>query len=188
MLGIMVVGLIAGCGRSSPVATPTPSPTPVPTVGPVLLVPPDASEMEIENVRSNPSDGTGLVLLKEKAGDRFLLMGIGPAETAAIAIKLEEIRVRRPLTHDLLNSTITRLGGHVSHVIINDFVDDVFYAKIIMTRGGRDLVEVDSRPSDAMALALRAGVPVYADKSVLDEAGFFMEEGPVNGESQRRGE
>ena len=138
--------------------------------------------MEIEGVRADRSNTSGVILLREKGNDRYLAMRIGPAETRAIAMKLEDIRTRRPMTHDLLKSTITRLGGRVSHVIINDFLEDTFYAKVILTRGGRDLIEVDSRPSDAIALALRADVPVYAKKSVLEAAGFTMEE-PTNGES-----
>ncbi|TFG44749.1 MAG: bifunctional nuclease family protein, partial [Dehalococcoidia bacterium] len=93
----------------------------------------------------------------------------------AIAIRLEEgIQVQRPMTHDLLATTIEVLGAKVEHVIVNDLKNDTFYAKILLNVGGSQ-VEIDSRPSDALALAVRVDVPIFADESVLDKAGIVLD-------------
>ena len=114
------------------------------------------------------------VILKEKAGERHLPIWIGPAEADAIAIKLQEVSVPRPLTHDLLYSIIAALGASVNFVLLSDIKHDTFYAKIVFkTDGGQ--MEVDSRPSDALALALRAGVPIYAEEAVLDKGGIILD-------------
>ena len=156
-----------------PIATPSLSPTVAPTVVPSSVPAPGMPEMEIDSVRSGPS---GIfVLLKEKRGSRYLPIGIGPAEATAMAIKLEQIPVSRPQTHDLLDSMIGHLGGRVIHVVITDLIEDTFYAKIVLTKDGETL-EVDSRPSDAIALSLRAQVPIYADESVLKSASFRVDE------------
>ena len=115
-----------------------------------------------------------VVILREKGAERFLPIWIGPAEADAIAIKLQDVSVPRPLTHDLLNSVILALGASVNSIIVSDLHDDTFYAKVILDVDGRQL-EVDSRPSDAMALAVRARVPIYAEESVLDKAGIIID-------------
>ena len=186
LIGLVAAVLLAGCGGST---TATPSPTAAPTATPSPVPPPDMPEMEIETVRPTPSRDSGIVLLREKGSDRYLPIWIGLNEATAIAVKLEQISLPRPLTHDLLDSMITHLGGHVRHVIINDFVDNTYYAKIVLSRNG-DTIEVDSRPSDALALALRANVPVYADESVLERAGIILEspdEDVPNGQDDTNG-
>ena len=127
--------------------------------------------MEIDSVQSDQSGP--FVLLRDKGSGRYLAIGIGPLEATAIAVKLREIPVERPLTSDLLNSMISDLGGRLRHVIITDLVGDVFYARIVLSQDGNTL-QVDSRPSDALALALRAQVPVFADESVLKKASFVL--------------
>ena len=133
--------------------------------------------MEIDSVRANELGP--YVLLREKEGSRYLPIWVGPLEANAIAIKLEQVPLDRPLTQDLLHSMILYLGGRVAHVVITQLLGDTFYAKIVLNKEGQ-ILEVDSRPSDAIALALRAEVPVYADESVLDKASFVPQ--PLNGE------
>jgi bifunctional DNase/RNase len=131
-------------------------------------------EMSVESIRVSLINYQRVVILKEKESDRFLPIWIGPAEADAIAIELQEVAVARPLTHDLLKSIITALGAKVMSIIINDLATDTFYARIILDANGRH-VEIDSRPSDAIALAVRVKVPIYAEESVLERAGIVLE-------------
>lgn len=112
-----------------------------------------------------------IVLLKEVQGERYLPIWIGQYESEAIAMRLQGTSVPRPLTHDLLLNVITELGGVIQHVLINDLSDSTFYARIAIERDGA-LQLVDSRPSDAIALAVRASVPIYVEESVLEKAGI----------------
>jgi bifunctional DNase/RNase len=132
-------------------------------------------EMEIDSIRVSLVNSQRVVLLKEKIAMRYLPIWIGSAEADAIAIKIQGVEVRRPLTHDLLNSIIESLGAKVESVVINELKADTFYARINMTVDG-NLVEVDSRPSDALALAIRAGTPILVAESVLDQAGVFLDQ------------
>jgi len=112
-----------------------------------------------------------VVILKDLQAEdeRLLPIWIGPFEADAITIQLQGQEVARPLTHDLLKSTIQTLGATVSHIVINDLSDNTFYARIILQANGREL-EVDSRPSDAIALAVRTQSPIYVDEEVLNRA------------------
>jgi hypothetical protein len=115
--------------------------------------------------------------LKEKSAERYLPIFIGPAEANAIAIKLRGETVPRPLTHDLMRSVIDSLGATIDSVIVNDLKNDTFFAKVILNVNGGQM-EVDSRPSDAFALALAAGaVPIFAEDSVLEKAGISLTHG-----------
>lgn len=121
-----------------------------------------------------------VVMLKDVDSDRYLPIWIGPAEADAITVELQNVAVARPITHDLLKSVITTLGGDVEHIIINDLRDDIFYAKIVVKQDGKTL-EIDSRPSDAIALAVRVKVPIYvADKVMLDTSITQDEEVDLN--------
>ncbi len=131
-------------------------------------------EMTIDSIRVSLMNYQRVVILKEKVSDRYLPIWIGPAEADAIAVKLQGVAVPRPLTHDLLSSVIDTLGAAVDSIIVNDLKNDTFYAKLILEMNGKS-VEVDSRPSDALALAVRTGVPIYADESVLDKAGILLD-------------
>jgi bifunctional DNase/RNase len=131
-------------------------------------------EMTIDSIRVSLMNYQRVVILKEKASDRYLPIWIGPAEADAIAVKLQGVAVPRPLTHDLLSSVIDSLGAVVNSIIVNDLKNDTFYAKVILDVDQKQ-VEVDSRPSDALALAVRTGVPIYADESVLDKAGILLD-------------
>jgi bifunctional DNase/RNase len=131
-------------------------------------------EMIIDSIRVSLMNYQRVVILKEKAADRYLPIWIGPAEADAIAVKLQDVTVPRPLTHDLLRSVIDALGATISSIIVSELKNDTFYAKIILNVDGGQM-EVDSRPSDALALAVRAGVPIYAEEVVLDKAGILLD-------------
>ena len=131
-------------------------------------------EMTIESIRVSLMNYQRVVILKEKDSDRYLPIWIGPAEADAIAVKLQDVSVPRPLTHDLLQSVITDLGGAVSSIVVSDLNNDTFYAKIILEVDGKTL-EVDSRPSDAIALAVRVKAPIFVEEMVLDKAGVVLD-------------
>lgn len=135
-------------------------------------------EMTIDSIRMSLMNYQRVVILKEKDGERYLPIWIGPAEADSIAIKLQDVNVPRPMTHDLLCSAIEALGARVSSIIVNDLNNDTFYARILLIVDGKDM-EIDSRPSDAIALAVRAEVPIYVEESVLDKAGILL---PAKGE------
>ncbi len=141
-------------------------------------------EMTIESIRVSLMNYQRVVILKEKSSDRYLPIWIGPAEADAIAVQLQDVAVARPLTHDLLRSVIDTLGAVVNHVLVNDLSNDTFYARIILDVNGGSM-EIDSRPSDAIALAVRAKVPIYADEQVMDKAGVLLDK---DGETVERGE
>jgi hypothetical protein len=130
--------------------------------------------MTIDSIRVSLMNYQRVVILKEKTADRYLPIWIGPAEADAIAVKLQGITVPRPLTHDLLHSVIDALGATIKSVLISDLKSDTFYAKIILNVDGMQM-EVDSRPSDALALAVRTEVPIYAEEAVLDKAGIILD-------------
>ena len=131
-------------------------------------------EMTIDSIRVSLMNYQRVVILKEKMADRYLPIWIGPAEADAIAVKLQDVTVPRPLTHDLLRSVIDALGATINSIIVSELKNDTFYAKIVLNVDGGQM-EVDSRPSDALALAVRAGVPIYADEVVLDKAGILLD-------------
>ena len=132
-------------------------------------------EVTINSMGISPMNYQRVVILKEQAGERYLPIWIGPAEADAIAVKLQSVDVPRPLSHDLLWSVIRSLNASIDSVVINELRDDTFYGRIILNaREGQ--VEIDSRPSDALALAVRAGAPIFAENTVLDKAGLLIDE------------
>lgn len=132
-------------------------------------------EMTIDSIRVSLMNYQRVVILKEKSAKRYLPIWIGPAEADAIAVKLQGVTVPRPLTHDLLNSVIDSLGATIESVIVSDLKSDTFYAKLVLHVDGGQ-IEIDSRPSDALALAVRADVPIYVEETVLDKAGILLDE------------
>jgi bifunctional DNase/RNase len=116
-----------------------------------------------------------LVVLKDTNTDRFLPIWIGPCEADAITAELQQQPIKRPLTHDLLKNVIHDMGGHVVHIFINELRNDVYYARILIDVAGKQ-VEVDSRPSDAIALGVRVKVPIFVAESVMDRAAILEEE------------
>ena len=131
-------------------------------------------EMTIDSIRVSPMNYQRVVILKEKDSDRYLPIWIGPAEADAIAVKLQDLSVPRPLTHDLLRTVIDTLGASVKHILVSDLQNDTFFAKISLQSNGTSQ-EIDCRPSDAVALAVRAQVPIYVEESVLDKAGILLD-------------
>lgn len=143
-------------------------------------------EVTIDSVRVSLMSQHRVVVLKEVDGERYLPIWIGPFEADAITIELQGVEVARPLTHDLLKSLITMMGGEVTHVVINDLNNDTFYARIVIDVEG-DETEVDSRPSDAVALAVRCSAPVYVADHVMDRASIVPED-DARGEGEQDGE
>jgi bifunctional DNase/RNase len=131
-------------------------------------------QMVIDSIRVSLVNYQRVVILKEKSAERYLPIWIGPAEADAIAVKIQGATVPRPLSHDLLQSVIGALGATLNSIVINDLKSDTFYAKIILNVDGGQ-VEVDSRPSDALALAVRAEVPIYVEEAVLDKASILLD-------------
>lgn len=131
-------------------------------------------EMVVDSIRVSLMNYQRVVILKEKEADRYLPIWIGPSEADAIAVKLQGQTLPRPLTHDLLCSVIDSLGASINHIVINDLRNDTFYARILLRVDGQQL-EIDSRPSDALALAVRAKVPIYAEETVLDKASIVLD-------------
>lgn len=131
-------------------------------------------KMELLSVAVVEDGGSNVVVLREKEAERVLVIGIGLAEASAIALELEQVSTPRPMTHDLLLGIVSRLRGEVVRVSIHEVKEDVFYGQIdLQTEDG--VLEVDARPSDAIALAVRAGAPIYASEQVLDQAAFIPE-------------
>jgi bifunctional DNase/RNase len=132
-------------------------------------------KVTIDSVRASLLSQHRVVVLKEEGMERYLAIWIGPYEADAITIKLQDIEIARPLTHDLLRQSIEKLGAQVSHVLVNDLQDDTFYARVVMDRNG-ERIELDSRPSDAIALAVRVQAPIFVDETVMERAGVVPEE------------
>jgi len=129
-------------------------------------------EMVVESVRVHTLSTQHVVILKEAVRDRYLPIWIGPWEANAIALKLQGVSPERPLTHDLFAKTLLELGVAVRRIVVSDLADETFRARIVLEQGGQTK-EIDARPSDAIALAIRVGVPIYATDSVLDRAGVI---------------
>ena len=132
-------------------------------------------KVTINSVRASLLSQHRVVVLKEEEVERYLAIWIGPYEADAITIKLQSVEVARPLTHDLLDQSIAKLDAKVSHILVNDLHDDTFFARIIMDRDG-ERIELDSRPSDAIALAVRVQAPIFVSESVMERAGVVPDE------------
>jgi bifunctional DNase/RNase len=131
-------------------------------------------EMVVESVRVHMLSSRHVVILKETARDRYLPIWIGPWEASAIAMRLQGLTPERPLTHDLFASALGELGVQVERVVIAALAEETFHARLILRADGRQL-EIDSRPSDALALAVRLGTPIFAAPEVLEQAGLGAE-------------
>jgi uncharacterized protein len=141
-------------------------------------------ELSLLGVRVQLPDNQPIVLLKEVSGERYLPIFIGGAEATAIAFALQGIQTPRPMTHDLLRDVLRETEIQVERILINDMVDQTFYALIRMTNNGRT-TEVSSRPSDAIALAVRINAPIFASEDVLDKAGIELKEEEEETEVER---
>ncbi len=132
-------------------------------------------ELVIDSIRVGLRHYRRVVVLKETEADRYLPIWIGADVADAIALRLQDVTVARPQTHDLLSSAIDELGGSVVSIVINDLKDDTFFAQIRVERDGQTL-ELDSRPSDAIALAVRSEVPIYVLADVIEKAGVVLDD------------
>ena len=141
-------------------------------------------ELELVGVRVELPHNQPIVLLKERAGDRFLPIWIGAVEATSIAFALQGVVTARPMTHDLMRDLLENLQVRVDKIVVTELREGTFYAEIQMTADG-DSVVVSSRPSDAIALAVRATVPIFAAESVLEEAGIHIEEDDEEDEVER---
>jgi uncharacterized protein len=132
-------------------------------------------EMTIDSIRVSTQTNQHVLFLKEKIGERYLPIWIGNAEADAISIKIQGLTKLRPLTHDLMYSIISALTANIDLVLLNEIKGDTFYAKIILNVEGKEK-GIDCRPSDAVALAIRAEVPIFAEEAVLDEGGIIFDQ------------
>jgi uncharacterized protein len=131
-------------------------------------------EVVIDSIRISLVSQHRIVMLKEIDTERQLPIWIGPCEADAITIELQDVKVARPVTHDLLKNVVEEMGGKISHVLVKELSDGVFHARLFVDMAG-ELLEIDCRPSDAIALAVRVKVPIFIAESVMDEAGILPE-------------
>ena len=131
-------------------------------------------EMIVDSVRVHMRTGRHVLVLRESGRGRLLMIWVGVNEANAIAMKLQGVTPERPLTHDLFTRTLQELGVTMERIVVSDLADETFRARIVLRQEGASR-EIDSRPSDAIALAIRAGVPIFATDAVLDRAGVIPE-------------
>ena len=136
----------------------------------------DLIEMAVDSIRVHMPTHQHVVILKEKDAERYLPIWIGIHEANAIALKITGITPERPITHDLLVNVLGAVDVKVSRVVVTSLSNEVFYARIMASLDGRDL-DIDARPSDAIAVAVRVGAPIYVADEVLDKAGVLPEAG-----------
>jgi len=134
-------------------------------------------EVEIAVVRLDPEAMAPIIILKEKEGKskRFLPIVIGIFEAIAIVTELEKHEVVRPMTHDLMKSIIDNLGAEVVSILVSDLKDDTFYAEINLQLSDESVIKIDSRPSDAIALGIRAKAPIYVSEKVMVGSGISQD-------------
>lgn len=143
-------------------------------------------EMKIRGLMMDPVTNMPIVILKDLNGSTVLPIWVGVYEANAIALEIEKVSTPRPMTHDLIKSLLLGLGTNLQKVVVSELKDDTFYAVIWLDREG-DLISVDSRPSDALALALRLDCPIYVEESVLKSSNrAALMSDKVNNEELRR--
>ena len=135
----------------------------------------DMVEVVIDSIRVSLMSQQRVVILRELNADRYLAIWIGPYEAEAITIALQEVEVQRPLTHDLLRNIFQALNARVLRVEVVSLRNDVYYGNIVAEVNGYSL-DIDTRPSDALALAVRANVPILVSEEVMEAAGIHPEE------------
>lgn len=129
----------------------------------------------VDSIRVSLLTQHRVVVLREADSRRYLPIWIGPFEADAIALALQGYEPQRPMTHDLLKSVFSELGASVSHILVNDIDDNTFFARIVVEQGNHT-IEIDARPSDAIALAVRLDVPIYVETHVFERAGTTADE------------
>ena len=141
--------------------------------------------MSIKGLMLDPVSNSPIVVLKDEAEKFFLPIWVGIFEANAIALQLEKVSTPRPMTHDLLRNFISELDARVSRVVINDLRDSTFFAQIRVITSDRTL-EIDARPSDAIALALRVEAPIFVEQAVLDQAQTISPDGDDQDEKLKK--
>ncbi len=145
-----------------------------------------AVEMKVKGLMIDPVSNMPIIILRNPTDDTVLPIWVGIFEANAIAMQLEHIVSPRPMTHDLLCNVITALDGTVDRVVVTDLRDNTFFAVLHVIRDGKTIT-IDSRPSDAMAIALRVGVPIYVESAVLQKSSAGSEDkGSEEAERLRR--
>ena len=132
-------------------------------------------EVTIDSIRVSLMSQQRIVILREKGNERYLPIWIGVYEAESITMALQEVEVARPLTHDLLRNVFQQLDAHILRVEVTSLRDDTFFGNIVAEKDGK-LLNVDARPSDALAIAVRTHVPILVERSVMDSAGIIPEE------------
>ena len=141
-------------------------------------------EVVIDSVRVNLMSPQRLVVLREINGERYLPIWVGPYEAEAITIALQEMEMSRPLTHDLIRNILTTFNTRIVRIEITAMRDDIFYGNIVAEQNGRE-INIDSRPSDAIALAVRAHVPILVEPEVMTVASIIPEKDMTESSSAR---
>ena len=131
-------------------------------------------EVVIDSIRVSMANYQRVIILKEKDANRYLPIWIGPSEADSIAVRLQDMSVPRPLTHDLLCNLVTSLGGVIESISVTDLQKDTFIASITL-RVGEETIDVDCRPSDALAIAVRSQVAIFVEESVLAKASVILD-------------
>jgi len=146
-------------------------------------------EVKVQSLGLDRASNTPVVILQEVEGERVLPIWIGPGEASAIAMQLAEMTFSRPLTHDLLVSVVTGLGGDLDRVVITRVNDSTYYAELVVLRG-EEVITVDARPSDSIAVALRSDARIFANDDLLETASIEIseEEGAEGGPGEGEGE
>ena len=135
----------------------------------------DLIEVKVDSLRVSLTNQQRIIVLKQVDEERYLPIWIGPYESEAITIALQEVEISRPQTHDLVKNAIELLNGRIIHAEIKELKDDIFFGILRITLKNKE-IELDSRPSDAIAIAIRAHVPIYVTKEVMEEASIIPEE------------
>lgn len=149
---------------------------------------PEMIEVQIDSVRVHLMTPQRLVVLKQVGSERYLPIWVGPYEAEAITVALQEVEMVRPLTHDLLKNVFGAFNARIKRIEIVKLQNEIFYGNIVADAEGRE-INVDSRPSDAIALSVRAHVPILVHRSVMDEAGIMPEQDiPEEAETPERAE
>lgn len=133
-------------------------------------------EVTIDSIRVSLMSQHRVVVLKEADSERYLAIWIGPDTAEAIHMHLQKVAVARPMTHDLMKNIVSVMNARISHIVINELRNDVFYALIVLDVNGQSY-EIDSRPSDALALAVRSNAKLFVAESVMDQASIVPETG-----------
>ena len=140
-------------------------------------------EMTIKGLMVDPITNMPIIILRDKDGQRVLPIWVGVFEANAIALQIENVATPRPMTHDLLKNVITDLRGRIERIVVSDLKENTFFALIYLNVNG-EVIAVDARPSDAIALALRASAPIFVEEKVIDHA-RTTDIAPDKGETER---